>query len=434
MSETQYINVEHNINIHLENKGVSRRFFVYLFIMYTVVYMTKNCFSGALADIVKEGILTKSQTGLITAVFYIVYAPLQIIGGIVADKVSPELMIKIGLLGGALANAVIFFNQNYYVMLITWTLNAVVQFALWPSTFKIISSQLCRSDKTYMIFFISLAASLGLLLTYAVAAVLPSWEYNFLVSALSLLVLAVVLHLYDRRLGFYMKPDAPIKTAAGSTVSYSGRSFGLFMRSGLFLLLIPVLVRSFVGQGIKTLAPTMLMETYGVDPSVGNLLNTLIIISGVAGTLLVKLVLYPRYIKNPVVGALIMLSIALVLLAALAFVPGLWVTFLLLCLSAIVTTAPSLFMSYFYSGYSKYGKNGAAAGIGNAAGSVGIVITSYVIVKIAELYDWQAVKLVWLISVAVSVICLAVLLPLNSRFKRREAERESQATAQSTEA
>jgi hypothetical protein len=37
MSEGQHVNVEHDINIHLENKSVSRRFFVYLFIMYTVV-------------------------------------------------------------------------------------------------------------------------------------------------------------------------------------------------------------------------------------------------------------------------------------------------------------------------------------------------------------------------------------------------------------
>ena len=98
------INVERDVNIHLENKKVSRHFFVFLFLMYTFVYMTKNCFNAALADIVAEGVLTKSQTGFITAMFYVVYAPLQILGGIVADKYSPELMIKVGLIGGAGAN------------------------------------------------------------------------------------------------------------------------------------------------------------------------------------------------------------------------------------------------------------------------------------------------------------------------------------------
>ena len=103
--------------MHLENKSVSKKFFWTLWIMYAVVYMTKSCYSAAMASIVHEGVLTKSQTGFITAAFYFVYAPLQILGGVFADKYNPEKMIKIGLIGGAIANLIIFCNQNYYVML-----------------------------------------------------------------------------------------------------------------------------------------------------------------------------------------------------------------------------------------------------------------------------------------------------------------------------
>ena len=101
------------LHMHLENKIISRNFFWMLWIMYAVVYMTKNCYSAAMASIVHEGALTKSQTGFITAAFYLVYAPLQILGGIYADKYKPENMIKIGLIGGGIANLIIFFNQNY---------------------------------------------------------------------------------------------------------------------------------------------------------------------------------------------------------------------------------------------------------------------------------------------------------------------------------
>ena len=55
--------------------------FVLVFMMYSLVYMTKNCYSAAMASIVDAGIMTKSQTGLIAACFYLVYAPFQIIGG-----------------------------------------------------------------------------------------------------------------------------------------------------------------------------------------------------------------------------------------------------------------------------------------------------------------------------------------------------------------
>lgn len=44
--------------------------FVFLFLMYAVVYMTKSMFSSAMAVIVEEGVMTKLQTGLI--VFLIV--------------------------------------------------------------------------------------------------------------------------------------------------------------------------------------------------------------------------------------------------------------------------------------------------------------------------------------------------------------------------
>ena len=415
------INVEHDINIHLENKRVSRLFFVFLMMMYSFVYMTKNCFSGALADIVTEGVMTKSQTGLIIALFYLVYTPLQIFGGIVADKYSPELMVKIGLIGGAVANAVIFFNHNYYVMLVAWTFNAVIQFALWPSTYKIISSQLCRSDRTYMLFFISLAASVGLLMTYVVAAILPSWEYNFAFSGVVLFLLAVAMHFYDRRISKHMKPDYDQTAEKGKegVCKYSGSTFAMLWKSGFILLLIAVFVRTVVGQGIKTLSPIMLVESFDISPSVGNLINTIIIVCGIGGTLLVKLVLYPRFIKNEVVGVIIMFGIATAFAVLLLFVPNLISTVLMLAVMAVVTTAPSLFISYFNTNFIKYGKNGTAAGISNAASSFGIVVCSYVILKISERYSWQTVKIIWLVMMLVALLALVIVLPMSNRFKKQ---------------
>ena len=141
--DKRVIDIERDVNIHLENKKVSRRFFWFLWVLYAVVGMTKNCYNGSLANIVSEGVLTKSQT----AMFYFVYTPFQIIGGMVSDRYSPERMIKIGFIGAAVANIVIFFNQNYYVMLGAWIFNGMIQFGIWPSVFKIVSSQLVRSER-----------------------------------------------------------------------------------------------------------------------------------------------------------------------------------------------------------------------------------------------------------------------------------------------
>ena len=414
------VNVEHDINIHLENKGVSRRFFIYIFAMYALVCMTKNCFNGALADIVSEGILTKSQTGFITAMFYIVYTPLQIVGGIVADKFSPERMIKIGLIGGAIANAIIFFNHNYYVMLISWILNGVVQFALWPSTYKIVSSQLCRSDRTYMIFIITMASYVGLVVSYIVAGVLPSWEYNFAFSALILFLLAIGLHIYDKYLDAYMKPDyKPVEIKNSAEPIRSVSTVSLFIRSGFFGMLIAVLGYTIVAQGAKTLFPIMIVETFGKSASLGNLLNTVIIISGIAGIFFLKFVLYPRFLKNEVFGMLIFMVLTAVLGLTLIIATEFSVVVITFSSISFITSMVGLLVSYYNTAFVKYGKNGTAAGISNAGAALGYAISSYVIVKISELYDWDTVKIVWLALSLVSVISLALILPMWIRFKKK---------------
>ena len=54
-------------NVHLENSKISKQFYLIIWIEYALIYMTKNCFNAAMASMVYEGVLTKSQTGLIIA-------------------------------------------------------------------------------------------------------------------------------------------------------------------------------------------------------------------------------------------------------------------------------------------------------------------------------------------------------------------------------
>ena len=110
--------------------------FWFIAFLFSIISMTKNCFGSALAAIVSEGIMKKSQTGLISAAFYMAYGPLQPVGGILADKFNPKKLVSLGVAGAAIANTVIFFNHNYYVMLCAWFLNGVSQLALYPGLFK----------------------------------------------------------------------------------------------------------------------------------------------------------------------------------------------------------------------------------------------------------------------------------------------------------
>lgn len=115
---------------YLESKSLSLFLFLFLFLMYAVVYMTKSMFSSAMAVIVEEGVMTKSQTGLINAVFWFVYALFQVVGGFAADRYSPYKLIMTGILGAVISNTIIYFNQSYSVIMTVWIFNAVAQFGL----------------------------------------------------------------------------------------------------------------------------------------------------------------------------------------------------------------------------------------------------------------------------------------------------------------
>ena len=414
-----------DINVHLENRRVSRMFFVYLFLMYSLVCMTKNCFSGALAAIVEEGVLTLSQTTFITASFYIVYTPLQILGGVLADKFSTARLVLIGLLGSTACNVVIFFNQNYYVMLASWVFSAIVQSALWPAVFKMYSSQLVRSDRGTMIFFMSFASSAGLVFSYLVASFLPRWQLNFAVSAIVLFVLAVFLIAFCHKIDPILKRDTPIAKAdhlATEEAPKGKQVFMLFLSSGFLVSLLAALLRYIVDNSGKTFTPTMLMQSYAdISPSIGNLLTILVVISGLLGTLFVRFLLYPRIFKNEFTCSFVLLLAALPCTVLMRFVGSIpsWLCVVSLCIISLLSTGTGYLASCFAARFVKYRLNGTAAGLLNAAYSFGLVLQYIVLGKIAENFGWDVVTTLWIIMIVLSILLFAAAIRPSIRFKRQ---------------
>lgn len=409
--------------MHLEDKKKSRLLFWTVFIMYVLVYMTKSCFSAAMAAIVNEGALTKSQTGLISAVFYIVYAPLQIVGGIVADRCNPERLVKIGLVGAAIANAIIFFNQHYIVMLVIWTLNAIVQFAVWPSVFKILSSQLAPEHRERAVFFISFSSTLGILIAYLVAAFVRRWQDNFAISSIVLIVSMAALHIVTRRVEPYMVPDTVPRGFHGKRsldlVQHNMSNAKIFWMGCLYFMTIQLILRCAVENGVKTLSATMLMESYAnISPSIGNLLNTLIILSGVVGLLFTRFVLFPRIFKNEMTCTFVLMAVCIPLLIVLRFVGTLnvWVILLCLCIvTALLNGTQYISMSYNMQ-FAKYGLNGSVAGITNAGGSLGLVLQCYIFPLVAENFGWPAIMDMGVFFVGVSALLMLVAIPIWKKF------------------
>lgn len=404
--------------VHLENKKVSKQFYLIIWIEYALIYMTKNCFSAAMASIVYEGVLTKTQTGLINAIFFVFYGPLQIVGGMFADRYDPEKLIKIGLLSSGIINLLLFFFHNYITMLILWGMNGIAQFAVWPAIVKIITSQLAPGDRKSGAFYIAYAGIGGLLLSYLTAALITRWEYNFLVSGIILLVMAVLWIAECRSVDHYMIADTPSAFQAKKDDMPHPHAGKLFIRSGYIFVFIYFFFRTVVDQSVKSFSPTMLTELYpGITPSIGNLLNILIIGATLLGAILIRK-LYPKYIKSEIFGALLVCLVSLPACGILMFTGKIQLAVTVVCLCAVscFLNCGSVLLNCANIHFSKYGKSATAAGILNAVASVASIFVNYIISLIADHCGWKTVlqTLFALLAAGTLIICLAV--PVWRRF------------------
>ena len=406
---------------HLESKPLSILLFIIIFIVYSVVYMTKNMFSSAMATIVEEGIMTKSQTGLISGVFWLFYAVFQVFGGFAADKYSPSKLISIGIAGAIVANIIIYLYPTYPVIMGAWIFNAIIQFGIWPGIFKIVSTELKESFRSTGIFWILFPTSVGLALSMLVASYVTNWLDNFLVAIISLtfsLVLWIVSYgLISKKMvtegilkTHTKKPEQPVKSADMKFVIFS---------TGLISIIIVSFLRTMVDNGIKMMTPVMLMESYSNMPgAIATRMSVILVVFSTLGVFITGIV--RKWITtNEVTGAIGLFVISIPALILSFFVGKLHYLFVLAGLSiavAFVHSAAPLAGSFAAMRFNSYGRGGTVSGIINATAAIGNVVASYVFAKIAEFAPWSSVVLIWIIGMVISVILCIVIIPLWNKF------------------
>ncbi len=399
---------------YLDSKKLSIVLFLFMFCLYIIVYMTKNMFSSAMAMIVEEDVMTKSQTGLITAAFWFVYAPFQVVGGFAADKYSPYKLIIIGLIGIVLCNLIIYFNQSYMVILLAWAFNGVLQFGLWPGVFKIVSTQTAPEIRGKAVFWLLLSTNIGLGLSMIVASFVKKWQDNFIFSAIGAFIILVLFIVVYYILEKNMAEKEPLMQDRESAPKKEKTlMMPLMVVSGLTVMLVICLLRTSIDNGIKMMTPVMLMESYDNLPAaIATRLSTLLIVFSVVGTFT------SGFVKGHITGneakaQIILFGISIPLLTVTFFIGQIHYIWILLALSLVVSLvhgAAPFCQSFASIRYDRYGRIGTVSGLLNATASVGNVLASYVFAKMAEYMPWNRIILFWILIIALcEILCIGVL-------------------------
>jgi len=402
---------------------------------YTFLCLTRNCFSSAMVFIVSEGLLTKFETGVITAMFYVSYSVMQIVGGVVIDKINPERFITVGLLGAALSNFVIYFNQNYIVMLLAWSFNAIMQFGVWPAVFKITSGFLTEDMRDKSLFIATLASPAGVVSSYIVAAIVSSkWQLNFIISALGLVFFAIVWELTFKSIKSditVIEKEASSPFEKSDVIKTEGvENFGkMFVKSGLLLVFFLVFLRAMFDWGIKGMTPTMINESYeAVTPVLATVMNIIVLVSGILGIFIAYFV-YPRFIKNEAVALMFFFFLALPFTFLTLLIGKIDYRIMIVILAIIVMLMNSCTLfttSYIAARFNKYGKGATVAGILNASASLGIVLANTLFPGLADSVGWKGTVWVWVIMMTVAAIMTVIYVPMWTKFLKESRKTRSE--------
>ena len=408
---------------YLKDERLSAVLFIFLFLLYAVVYMTKNMFTSAMAIIVEEGFMTKSQTGLINAIFWLVYAPFQVVGGFAVDKYSPYKLIMIGLAGAAVSNIIIYFNQSYYVMMSAWIFNAIIQFGVWPGVFKIVSTKIAPQMRKKAVFWLLFSTSVGLGFSMLIASFVTHWRHNFLVSVISLLLTIAAYAVLNRFLDKKMVEDE--STPQKSSAKAEGKKepmLPLMLSSGLIVFLIVCLLRVAIDNGIKMMTPVMLMESYESLPAaIATRMSSVLIIFSAIG-IFVSGFMQRNITRNEAKAQIILYAISLlplIMVCFLGYIHYIWILIALSVSIMLIHGAAPFSQSFVALHFENYGRIGTVSGILNATASVGNVLASYVFARMAEVMPWRGVTASWLITIVICGLLCMLVMPKWTKFTKK---------------
>ena len=185
------------------------------------------------------------------------------------------------------------------------------------------------------------------------------------------------------------------------------------------MLLVIAFIRTMFDFGIKGLTPTMINESYeAVSPVLATVMNIVVIIAGVVGVILARII-YVRFIRNESIVLAVFFSISLCL-----FIPTLWlgsinywIMVALLALIVMFMGGSTLFTTtYMAARFNKFGMGATVAGIINCISSLGIVLANTLFPAIADAAGWGATVISWVVMISVAVVCTFIHLPIWMKF------------------
>ncbi len=265
--------------------------FVLCFLAYTFSYFGRYNFSACLSDMTDAGLLDKSFGGLISSAYLVFYGMGQFINGRLGVRISPSIMVAVGLFGSGSANVLMGSVSNKYLFLVIWAANGFFNSMLWSPIVRVFTEWITEERRARAGADISLTIPVGMTLSYVISSFMlknSSWRGVFFTCGGFVLLGGVIWFVGVRILKPYismMKEKAALEVteSLGEDGEKKSLSLSVFFKAGVVFVAVVALFNGSLKDAVQSWAPTFLQETCGFSAPAASLVSTLLPLFSVLG-------------------------------------------------------------------------------------------------------------------------------------------------------
>ena len=390
--------------------------------LYVSAYLGRYSYTANIVPIISAFGKTKTETGLISSMFFFAYGAGQIINGLLCKYYNTKYMLFGSLIVSSIINVAIFLGVPFVAYKYLWLVNGLAQSILWSSLIMTLSKNLDEHHIKKAILVMSTTTSVGIFLSYGLSALLVMfnvYQIIFLIVTVVMSVSAVFWVLLYNKMTLRETPseeehfEVKVKQQKQKTDKSVYKILVIF---GLFAVVV-----NLIKDGLSTWIPNVLKEIYGLQDSLSIFLTLFVPVLGIFASAMV--VAMNKKIKdhNALMAILFAMATVLSLVVVLMLKTSAWVVVLIAFagLVFLMSASNNVITSILPFWLRDKANSGFVAGILNGCCYVGSTISSVGLGSIAENFGWSIVFDIFLILTAVVVLYACIILIVKKIREKR---------------
>ena len=294
--------------------SASKWLFVICFMVYCTSYIARGSFSFVRSTMLSDGTISIAVAGAVSAAYFIFYAVGQLVNGFLADRISPFIMVIVGLCIVIVSNIMmtVLLPQWFYV--VWWGINGYGHSMLWSPVFFVLSNVVNPKMRVFSLTAISICSPLGKIMSALVSsAALSDGKWQRVFFAVSMITLAVLLVWVTRYITLKKHTFVGISEAVDTDDNKDApkgkkKILPLLLASGVAIMLPAMLVHGLFYNGVVELIPTILSDEYKISASLAAIIDIIIPVLSIVGVFFANLVYFKMFKKNDMKSAAFLMT------------------------------------------------------------------------------------------------------------------------------